>query len=77
MSGIAGGTATLYVGDRLIFVDRTLPYGGGATTPTYPSWNDNEVDRGIMFPGEALRLDLKNNSATPAVSIAWEVVAYP
>ncbi len=77
MSGVSGGQATLYIGDRLIFVDRTLPFGGGATTPTYPSWNDQEIDRGVMFPGEAFRLDLKNNSATAAINIVWEVAVYP
>ena len=77
ISGVSGVLATCYLGDRTIFVDRNLPFGGAsATAPTYPSWNDHEVDRGVMFPGEAFRLDFRNNSGV-AVNVAWEVQAYP
>jgi hypothetical protein len=76
MAGATGLLATLYAGDRAIFTDRMLPFGGGATTPTYPSWNDQEVDRGVLFPGEALRLDFRNPTAA-VINVAWEVQAYP
>jgi hypothetical protein len=76
MAGAAGLLATLYAGDRAIFTDRMMPYGGAAATPNYPSWNDNEVDRGVLFPGEALRLDFRNPTAA-AITVAWEIQAYP
>jgi hypothetical protein len=76
MAGAAGLLATLYAGDRAIFTDRMLPYGGVAAAPTYPSWQDNEVDRGILFPGENLRLDLRNPTAG-SITVAWEIQAYP
>jgi hypothetical protein len=75
-AGAAGLLATLYAGDRAIFTDKMLPYGGTAAAPTFPSWQDNEVDRGVLMPGEALRLDFRNPTAA-AITVAWEVQAYP
>ena len=75
-SGVSGVQATIYAGDRSVAVNRNIPFGGTATAPTYPSWNDQEVDRGILYPGEALRLDFTNASGV-LVNVVWEVQAYP
>jgi hypothetical protein len=76
LAGAKGMLATLYAGDRAIFTDRMLPFNGGAATPTYPTWQDHEVDRGVILPGENLRLDFRNPTAA-ADNVNWEIQAYP
>lgn len=76
LAGVKGMLATLYCGDRAIFTDRMLPYSGAVTAPNYPTWQDHEVDRGVLFPGEALRLDLRNSGAATD-NVNWEIAALP
>jgi hypothetical protein len=76
-AGVTGLLATCWVGDRAVFTDRMLPFGGAAAaTPNYPSWQDQEIDRGVILPGENIRLDFRNPTAG-AINVAWEIQVYP
>lgn len=75
LANAAGVTMTLYLGERLMFADRQVPFVTG--TGAFPSWLDHQVQSPVALgPAEIINLSF-NNPTAAAVNINWEVEVVP
>lgn len=75
LANAAGLLMTLYLGERLMFMDRQVPFLTG--TGAFPSWLDHLVQSPVAVgPAEIVNLSFRNPTAA-TINVNWEVEIVP